>query len=41
MDVLFDVKTLIASNAALSIYIAAWLLLYKINQKTYSGYVGG
>jgi|GEM_PF-607188 len=38
MDVLFDVKTLIASNAALSIYIAAWLLLYKINQKTYSGY---
>jgi hypothetical protein len=38
MDVLFDVKTLIASNAALSFYIASWLLLYKINQKTYSGY---
>ncbi len=38
MEQLFDIKTLFAANAALTIFIAAALLFYKVNQKTYSGY---
>lgn len=38
MGAFFDMRTLLAANAALSLYVAGWLLLYKIYQKTYPGF---
>ncbi len=38
MDALFDIKTLIAGNAALATFIALLLLLFKLNHRTYPGY---